>query len=180
MEVLKPHSTSNQTTLYIHSKTNTNQGWNLVYLEMFFTVYITCILSHITSHLTHTLYSFKPHSTSNQTTLYIHSKNEQIPEQKFGVPGNVFIWKVCVTLILSHITSHSNHTLYPIKPHSIFIQNRSDTMAETRCTWKMQFFGTVWVTCILSHSTHTLHPIKPHSLYSYNKRTNTSAETRCT
>ena len=28
---LKPHSKSNQTTLYIHSKTSRYQGWNLVY-----------------------------------------------------------------------------------------------------------------------------------------------------
>ena len=78
---------------------------------------------------------------------------------------NAFFLTKYVTCILSHTTSHSKHTLHPIRPHSIFIQKRSDTKDETQCTWKMPFW-IVWFTCILSHITF----YSSHTLYSFNKR----------
>ena len=92
-------------------------------------------------------------------------------------------------LIGCRVWKYSNLTLHPIKPHSIFIQKRTQTRAETWCTWKWFFYSICYLHFVsrnLSPNPHlisiqtTLYIQSNHTLYSFNKWTNTMAETRCT
>ena len=98
------------------------------------------------------------------------------------IPGKYHFGQYCITFILSHTTTHTNHTLHPIKPHSIFIQNTNKYHGKNSVYLEMPFCWTVCLTFILSHitchSNHTLHPIKPHSIF-IQKRTDTRAEIHC-
>ena len=125
-----------------------------MYLEnVFFTKYVTCILSHITSHY--------PYSAICQTTLYIHSKNKQISGIKHSVPGKcIFLDSMCYLHFVSHNISipplyiHSNHTLHTLHPF------KNEQIPGLKLGVPGNVFLTVCVTCILSHTTihfnHTL------------------------
>jgi hypothetical protein len=120
--------------------------------------------NHTHIHSNHTLHPFKPHFTSIQTTLYFHSKKkEQISGVKLPGPGKFLFWRVGVTYILSHATTHlhSKHTLHPFKPHSISIQTTLYVHSKNTSRYQVQnwldlenvLFWRVGVTYILSHAT---------------------------
>jgi hypothetical protein len=149
-----------------------------VYLEN--VIFLTIFFLHF---VTHNL-SLKTHSTSNQTTLYIHSTNDQIPGMKLGVPGNLD------SMCYLHFVSH-NHSLeiHSVLPYSISNQTSLYINFKTiryqgligvpgKCNFFDNFFLAFCHTQPLTQN--TLYIQSNHTLYSFNKRSNTRDETRCT